>query len=150
VVCFLSFWPLYFWRAITFSILFFWTIFNALNVPIRGVQILFRCKLQWKPCFIFGMPWVLKCYSCNSIATNKQLKDLTHMFCFRIPCYKLYTEGLFSYVLKFKFMCHFGMSWKKFNPKAKHKIKNKISWLFFNAFSLMLSYLFTYLWLCMT
>jgi hypothetical protein len=42
-------------------------------------------------------------------------------------------------------MCHFGMSFKKLNLKPKHKIKNKISWLFFNALSLMISYLLTYL-----
>jgi hypothetical protein len=42
-------------------------------------------------------------------------------------------------------MCHFGMNFKKFNLKAKHKIKNKISWLLFNAFNLVLSYLLTYL-----
>jgi hypothetical protein len=28
-------------------------------------------------------------------ATNESLKDLTHMFCFWIPCYKLNKEGLF-------------------------------------------------------
>ncbi len=78
-------------------------------------------------------------------ATNEQLKDLTHMFCLRIPCYKLYKENLFFYVLTLKYMCHFGMNFKKFNLKAKHKIKNKISWLFFSAFSLVLFYLFTYL-----
>ncbi len=77
---------------------------------------------------------MFKCYSCNSIVTNEQLQDLTHMLCFRFPCYKIYKEGLFSYVLTLKYMCHFGTSLKKFNPKAKHKIKNKISWLFFCAF----------------
>jgi len=44
-----------------------------------------------------------------------------------------------------KYMCHFGFSLKKLNLKAKHKIKNKILWLFFNALSLVISYLFTYL-----
>jgi L-asparagine transporter-like permease len=34
---------------------------------------------------------------------------------------------------------------KKLNLKAKHKIKNKISWLFFNALNLMLSRLLTYI-----
>jgi hypothetical protein len=42
-------------------------------------------------------------------------------------------------------MCHFGMNLKKINLKAKHKIKNTISWLFFNALNFVLSYLFTYL-----
>jgi hypothetical protein len=78
-------------------------------------------------------------------ATNKQLKDFTHMFCLQISCYKLYKEGLFSYVLILKYMCHFGMSLKKFNIKAKHKINNKISWLFYSALNLMFSYFFTYL-----
>ncbi len=50
-------------------------------------------------------------------ATKKQLKDLTHMFCFQIPCRKLYKEGAFSYVLTLKYKCHFGMSSKKFNLK---------------------------------
>ncbi len=49
------------------------------------------------------------------------------MFCLQILCYKLYKKGLFSYVFTFKYMCHHGMSFKKFNLKAKHKIKNKIS-----------------------
>jgi hypothetical protein len=44
------------------------------------------------------------------IVTNEQLKYLTHMFCLQISCYKLYKEGLFSYVLTLKYMCHFGMN----------------------------------------
>ncbi len=56
---------------------------------------------------------MFKCYSYNSIATNEQLKDLTHIFCFQIPYYKLYKEGLFPYVFALKYMCHFGMSVKK-------------------------------------
>jgi len=47
-------------------------------------------------------------HSCNSIATRfaikDQLKDLTHMFCFRILCYKLYKEGLFYYVFTLKYV----------------------------------------------
>jgi hypothetical protein len=89
--------------------------------------------------------WILKCYSYNSITTHEQLKDLTHMFCLQIPCYKLYKQSSFSYAFTLKHMCHFEMSWKKFNLKAKHKIKNKISWLFFITLSLVLSYLLTYL-----
>ncbi len=58
-------------------------------------------------------------------ATNEQLKNLTHMFCLQIPCYKVYKKNLFSYVLTLKYMCHFGMNLKKFNLKAKHKIKIK-------------------------
>jgi hypothetical protein len=42
-------------------------------------------------------------------------------------------------------MSHFGMNFKKLNLKVKHKIKNKFAWLFFNALSLVLSYLLTYL-----
>jgi hypothetical protein len=53
--------------------------------------------------------------------TNEQLKDLTHMPCFQISCYKLYKKGLFSYVFTLKYMCHFGMNLKKYNLKAKHK-----------------------------
>jgi hypothetical protein len=48
------------------------------------------------------------------------------MFCFWIPCYKLYKEGLFFYVLTLKYMCHFGTSLKKLNLKAKHKILKTI------------------------
>ncbi len=57
----------------------------------------------------------------TQFATNEQLKDLTHMFCLRISCYKLYKKGLFSYVLTLKYMCQFGMNLKKPNQKAKHK-----------------------------
>ncbi len=81
----------------------------------------------------------------TQFATNKEPKDLNHMLCFQIPYYKLYKKGLFSYVLTLKYMCHFGRSLKKLNLKAKHKIKNKISWLLFSALSLVLSYLLTYL-----
>jgi hypothetical protein len=42
------------------------------------------------------------------------------MFYLQIPCYKLYKENLFSYVLTLKYMCHFGMNLKEFNPRAKH------------------------------
>ncbi len=49
------------------------------------------------------------------------------------------------YVFTSKYMCHFGMNFKKLNLKAKHKIKNEISWLFFSALSLVLSNLLTYL-----
>jgi hypothetical protein len=81
----------------------------------------------------------------TQFVTNEQLKDLTHMFCLQIPCYKLYKEGLLSYVFTLKYMRHFGMSLKKFNLKAKHKIENKISRLLINALNLVLSYLLTYL-----
>jgi hypothetical protein len=70
----------------------------------------------------------LECLSvivATQFATNEHLKYLTHMFCLRIQCYKLYKEGLFFYVFTLKYMCHFGTSLKKFNLKAKHKIKNK-------------------------
>jgi hypothetical protein len=122
----------------------FFMIFSALDV-LRRVQVLFRHHKQWSPPLGFGLFWVFNYYSCNSISTNEQLKDLTHMFCLRIPCYKLYKEALISYVFTLKYMCHFGMSWKKLNVKEKPKIRNKISCLFFNAFSFVLSYLFTYL-----
>jgi hypothetical protein len=59
----------------------------------------------------------------TQFATKEQLKDLTHMFCLQIPCYKLYKKGLFSYVFILKCTCHFGMNSKKLNLKAKHKIK---------------------------
>ncbi len=41
------------------------------------------------------------------------------MFCFQIPCYKLYKENLFSYDLPLKYMCHFGMNLKQLNLKTK-------------------------------
>ncbi len=92
----------------------FWTIFSALNTPIGRVQVLFKCQKQWNPPLGSGMPWRFKCYNCNSIPINEQLKDLTHMFCFWIPCYKLYKEGLLFHILTLKYKCHFGMSSKKF------------------------------------
>jgi hypothetical protein len=121
----------------------FLMIFSALDAPIGGVQIFFRHPKKWNPPLWSALPWVFKCCSCNLIATNEQLKYWTHILCFWIPYYKLYKEGLFFYVLTLKYMCHFRTNWKKLNLKAKHKIKNKISWLLFNAFSLVLSYLFT-------
>jgi hypothetical protein len=127
------------------NFILFLMIFSALNTLIGGVQVFFRHQKQWSPPLEFGLLWTFKCYSCNLFTTNEQLKDLTQMFCLQIPYYKLYKEGLFLYVLTLKYMCHFGMNWKKLNRKAKHKIKNKISWLFFNAFSLVLSYLLAYL-----
>jgi len=42
-------------------------------------------------------------------------------------------------------MYDFGMSFKKLALEAKHKIKNKFSWLLFNALGLVFSYLLTYL-----
>ncbi len=41
------------------------------------------------------------------------------MLCLGIPCHKLYKEGVFSYVIMFKYMCHFGMSSKNLNLKSK-------------------------------
>jgi hypothetical protein len=109
-----------------FNPILFLTNFSAPNMPIRRVQVLFKHKKQWNPPLGSSLPWVFKFYSCNSITINEQLKDLTHMFCLRIPYYKLYKEGLFYYVFTLKYMCHFGMNWKTFNLKAKHKIKKKI------------------------
>ncbi len=103
-----------------FNSISFFMIFKTLEMPIGGVKILFRHQKQWKLPLGFGLLWVLKCYSCNSIAIKEQLKDLTHMFCLQIPCYKLYTKGLFFHILTLKYKCHFGMSSKKFNLKAKH------------------------------
>ncbi len=62
----------------------------------------------------------------TQFATNEQLKDLTHMLCFRIPCCKLYREVFFSYFLTLKYMCHFGMNFTKFKLKEKHKVFLKI------------------------
>jgi hypothetical protein len=137
--------PLYFEGHNFLDSIAFLTIFRALNVLIGWIKFLFKHKKLWNPSLGFGLPWTLKCYICNLIATNEQLKDLTHMFYLQIPCYKVYKEGLFSYVLALKYMCHFGLSLKKFNLKAKHKIKNKILWLFFSALSFVLFYLLTYL-----
>jgi hypothetical protein len=87
-------------------------------------------------------PLDLACLECLNVivatqfAIDEQLKDLIHMFYLQIPCYKLYKEGLFFYVFTLKYICHFGMT-LVFNLKAKHKIKNKVLWLFFNALSLV-------------
>jgi len=39
-----------------FNFIPFFMIFNALNAPIGGVQVLFRCQKQWSPPFGFGLP----------------------------------------------------------------------------------------------
>ncbi len=106
----------------------FLTIFNAPNAPIRRVQVLFRHQKQWSPPLRSSLSWTLKCYSCKSICdlwTTKRFNPYV-LSSNQIPCYKLYKEGLFSYVLTLKYMCHFGMSLKKLNLKVKHKIKNQI------------------------
>jgi len=125
---FFEFLTLLFWRAITFSILFHFLRFLMHSThQYQG----FKFCLHAKNNGALGsdLPWALQCYSCNSITINEQLKDLTHMFCLQIPFYKLYKQGFYYYVFTLKYMCHFGIS-KKLNLKAKHKIKNKISWLF--------------------
>jgi len=128
MVFFLSFLPLRIWGVVSFSILFHFWWFSVPNALIERVQILFGHQNKWSPPFRFGLPWVLKCYDCNSIViqftSKEQLKDLTHMICLRIPFYKLYRKNLFSHVLTLKYMWHFKMNSKKFNLKAKHKIKN--------------------------
>ncbi len=110
---FFNFWPPLLQWAITFSISIpFLMIFNVPDVPTGGFKFCLNTPKKWSLPLGSNLPWMLKCYSCNSIATNEHLKDLTHMLCFRISCYKLYKGGLFSYVLTFKYMCHFGMSLK--------------------------------------
>jgi hypothetical protein len=47
------------------------------------------------------------------------------MFYFQLPCYKLYKEGLFSYVLTLKYMCHFGINLKSLIQKLNTKDKIK-------------------------
>jgi hypothetical protein len=132
--------------VITFSILFrFWQFLVHQMRQRRGSS--FQKTLKTNGAF----PLDLACLECLNViiithfATNEQLKDLTHMLCLWISYYKLHKKGLFSYVLTSKYMCHFGMNLKKPNPKTKHKILKKNSWLFFNALSFVLSYLFTYL-----
>jgi hypothetical protein len=63
------------------NLLLFWTIFSALDEPIKGLQKKFRCKKQWSLPLGYNLLRLLKCYKCNSIATSEQSKDLTHMFC---------------------------------------------------------------------
>jgi hypothetical protein len=50
----------------------FLTIFNALEPPIRGVQVLFKHHKQCSPPLGFGLPSAFKCYNCNF---NLQLKN---------------------------------------------------------------------------
>jgi hypothetical protein len=45
----------------------FFTIFSALNVLIRGFQDLLRHQKQWSPPLGSDLPWMFKCYNCNSI-----------------------------------------------------------------------------------
>jgi hypothetical protein len=143
VTCFLNYWPPLLRGAITFSILFrFW-------------RFLMHQMWQFKFCLHAknngALPLDLTYFEhlniivATQFAINEQLKDLTHMLCLWIPCYQLYKEGLFFYILTLKYMCHFGMSLKKLNLKARHKIKNKISWLLFNELNLAFSYLLNYL-----
>jgi hypothetical protein len=87
-----------------FNSILFLTIFSALNVLIKRVQILFKRQKQWSPPLGSGLLWAHKCYSCNWITTNEQLKDLTDMFCLQIPCYKLYKEG-FSFMFSHQNTC---------------------------------------------
>jgi hypothetical protein len=66
--------------TITLSILlYFFTIFTTLNMPIGGVQVLFKCQKKWSPPFGSGLTWTFNYYNCNSITINEQLKDSTHM-----------------------------------------------------------------------
>ncbi len=128
---FLSFWPPLLWGAMTFPILFFFTIFNMPYVPIGGVQVLFKHQKTIEHPFGSCLPWTFKCsitrqftyVVATQFATKKQLKDLTHMSFLWIPCHKLYKEGVLSYVFTLKYTCHFEMSSKNINPKGK--IKNK-------------------------
>ncbi len=48
----------------------FFTIFNALDAPIEGVQVLFRRKKKWSLPLGSSLPLTFKCYSCNSLAIN--------------------------------------------------------------------------------
>ncbi len=91
----------------------FLTIFNALDMSIIGVQILCKHKKQWSPPLGSNLLKTLKCYGCNSIATNGQLKILIHMLCLKIPCYKFYKEDLFFYVLTLKVHVSFWDELKK-------------------------------------
>ncbi len=93
-----------------FNSISFLTIFNALNTPIGGLQVYFEHQKNGGLPLDLSFFWMLKCCSCNSIVINEQLKDLIHMFCFQIPCYKLYKEGLLSYVFTLKYMCYFRMN----------------------------------------
>ncbi len=100
----------------------FLTIFGALDALIGGFQVLFKQQKYLSP--PLALPLDLACLEHLNViiviqfATNEQLKALTHMFCFQIPCYKLLKKHLFFYVLTLKYMCHFGMSLKKHNQKA--------------------------------
>jgi hypothetical protein len=45
------------------------------------------------------------------------------MLCFWIPCYKLYKEGVFSYVFTLIKCAILGWTQKKLTLKVEHKIK---------------------------
>ncbi len=94
-------------------------IFSVLNAPIGGVQVFLNIRNNRALPLDLACPKCLSVwsmvglsYNCNSIASKEQLKKLFHMICLQIPCYKLYKEDLFSYILTLKYMCHFGMSSK--------------------------------------
>ncbi len=44
-----------------FNFILLLTIFSALDVPIRGLQIFFGHQIQWSPPFVYGLPYVFKC-----------------------------------------------------------------------------------------
>jgi hypothetical protein len=85
-------------------------IFCALDKPIGRVKVL-CINTKNNGAFPLGLTCLerLNVIVVAQLQLMNNLKDLTHMFCFRIPCYKLYKEGSNSYVLTIKYMCHFGM-----------------------------------------
>jgi len=116
------FWPLLLWKGITFSILFhFWQFLVHQMCQEEGFKFCLNTKNNKAHPLDLAYLECLNAIIATQFATNEQLKDLTHMFCLRISCYKLYKKGLFSYVLTLKYMCQFGMNLKKPNQKAKHK-----------------------------
>jgi len=68
-----------------------------------------KTKKMWQNIFVIVTQFVI----------FKKLKIVTDMLCLWIPCHNLYKAVVFSYVLMFKYMCHFGMSSKNLNLKNK-------------------------------
>jgi len=65
VVCFLEFFTPLIWGHNFVKSYTFLKIFNALDAPIRGVQVLMGHQKQRSPRFKFGLPWAIKCLLTN-------------------------------------------------------------------------------------
>jgi hypothetical protein len=102
-----------------FNSISFFTIFSALDAPIGGVQVLFRRKKKWSPPLGFGLPLTFKCYSCNSIAINEQLKRFNPCALFLNPMLHIMQRRIVLLCSHIKIHVPFWDELKKVQPKGK-------------------------------